>query len=138
MRLFRKKKADLNKFHMTRTLEEAVFLESMMNVLDKVQKGKEAATRDMFDLHVRNLKTERANNDRRQDKIELFVASGTLEMAKLVAQYAKEDADDLQDEACNEQKVNAIEQSKEFHKSKAGHVTTTKLYDTILWSVASN
>ena len=45
LRLFRKRKADLNELHMARTLEEAIFLETMMNSLDKVQDCKEDAAR---------------------------------------------------------------------------------------------
>lgn len=145
LRLFRKKKADLNEFHMQRTLEEAMFLESMMDALDRVQRAKETAARDIFDLHVRNLKTVRNNSQRRQEDVELLVASGTLEMAKLVVQYTDEDDNDQVEELRVNQKVEAIERSKEFRfendkkqGSSAKYVSTTKLYDTILWSVASN
>jgi len=137
MRLFRKKKADHNEFHMARTLEEAIFLESMMGVVDKVQTTKEEAARDMLDLHVRNLKEVRNTYDRHKDELELFAASGTLEMAKLVAQYTEEDLDDKEVENQTEENVGSIERSKIFD-AKERHVSTTKLYDTILWSVASN
>ena len=58
-RLYQKKKADLNEVHMAQTLEEAVYLESMMDVLDSVQAGKETAARELFELHIRNIKAQR-------------------------------------------------------------------------------
>lgn len=142
MRLFRKKKADLNEFHAARTLEEAVFLEGMMDGLDQVQTAKETAARELFDLHVKNLKEERNTRDRQQDELELFAASATLEMAKLVAQYTEAHGDETEMEHQAQEKVESIERGKNFDAINGGkgdkYLSTTKLYDTILWSVASN
>lgn len=138
LRLFRKKKADLNELHMARTLEEAVFLESMMDLVDKVQGAKEQAAKDMFTLHVQHLKQERNMNAERKQELELFVAAGTLEMAKMVAQYAEFYAIEQVEEAQADQDVERIERQKNFDESKAHQMNTSKLYDTILWSAASN
>ncbi|CAB9499765.1 histidine kinase PdhS [Seminavis robusta] len=138
VRLFRQKKADLNEAHMARTLEEAVFLESMMNDLDKIQRCKEDAALDMFDLHVKNLKMERDDNARRQQELELLAASGTLEMAKLVSQDTADDGLDRENDAQIEQRVDAIERKKDFESSTEQSMPTAKLYDTILWSVATD
>ena len=42
-RLYRKRKTDLNELHMAQTLEDAKYLESMMDVLDTLQAAKERA-----------------------------------------------------------------------------------------------
>jgi signal transduction histidine kinase len=132
-RLYQKKKADLNEVHMAQTLEEAVYLESMMDVLDSVQSGKETAARELFELHIRNIKAQREANAKREDNRALLMASATLEMAKLVARYTEEDREDKENEVELGEKVDAVERRKDFDAS-----SVSQLYDTVLWSVASS
>ena len=105
----------------SQTLEEAVNLETMMtNVLDKVQNSKEKAATQVFDLHVQKLEQEREHNERRQQEVAVFEAAGTLEMAKLVAQYTAEEANDHKNEAWAQQNVDTMERNKAFHNSSDG------------------
>lgn len=139
LRLYRKKKADLIESHMKQTMLEAEYIESMMNALDKVQNSKATAARELFDQHVANLKTERQDYERRQDDIELFAASGTLEMAKLLAQYTAEDVVDQESIDKVQQKVDTMERDKAFDSyTQNGIMSVSKIYDTVIWSVTSN
>lgn len=138
LRLYRKKKADLTESHMKQTLLEAEYIESMMNMLDTVQNSKEAAARELFNLHVTNLKIERGNNERRQDELELFVASGTLEMAKLVALYTAEGFGDQDHDEKVQEKVATMERKNDRANSKGRAVSLSRFYDTVLYSVTNN
>ena len=138
-RLFQKEKADLNELHMAQTLEEAMYLEATMVSLSKVQEVKENAARELFELHITNLKEERDNNERRSEELELFAASATLEMAKLVAHYSDEDNEDQEDEARRQQQVDAMERTKTFSDNKSiANATIGLLYDTVVWKAATN
>ena len=137
LRLFRKKKADLTESHMKQTLLEAEYIEKLMNTLDTVQSCKETAARELFDLHVTNLKSERKNNERRQDEMELLIASGTLEMAKLVAAYTAEGFDDQENDEKLQERVARMERKNNREISKGGGVSVSWLYDTVLYSATN-
>mmetsp|Transcript_7643 Transcript_7643/g.13463 ORF Transcript_7643/g.13463 Transcript_7643/m.13463 type:complete len:1267 (+) Transcript_7643:118-3918(+) len=138
-RLYRKQKSDLNEQHMTQTLEEAVYLDSMMNTLGNIQRVKEKAARELFNLHIVNLKEERENNERRNEELSLFAAAATLEMSNLVAHYIADDAEDQEEEAQTQQKVEATERSKDFHNTKQAHSAAIgQLFDTVVWGVTTN
>ena len=66
-RIYKKKLQDLNELQMAQNMEEAVYMESMLTLLDKVQSGKEAAAKDIFELHVQHLKDRRKSGVQRAE-----------------------------------------------------------------------
>jgi signal transduction histidine kinase len=139
-RVYQNKKANLNELHLAQTLEEAVYLDSMMDLLDSVQAGKETAARELFELHVSNLMAQREANSRRAADRALLRASTLLEIATVVALYTGDDAEDMEHEGRVRDKVDSMERRKDFYASSDNRVlsSVSKLYDTVLWSVANS
>jgi hypothetical protein len=131
-RLYQKKKSDLNEKHMAQTLNEAIYLESMMDVLDHVQTFKEGAARELFDLHVKNIKAARDSNEKRTEEINLFSAAGTLEMAKLVAQYFEQEAVDVARADEVQENVERAERTKDGAAFGHKAMSISQVYDTVL------
>jgi len=147
-RLFEKKKCQLNELHMTRMMEENVYLEKMLDLLDKIQAAKGEAARDVFELHVQNLRARQTCDYNRQEERDLFAASATIETANIVAIYAEEDGLEQDHETRLREKVNAMERRKQLtngqsvndenHNNNNRRHSTNQLYDNVLWSAASN
>jgi hypothetical protein len=131
-RLYQKMQADLNEKQLAQSLEEAVYLESMMGMLDSVQTFKEGAARELFDLHVKNIKAERNSNERRSEELDLFTAAGTLEMAKLVATYNTQDGDYIEGEVHVQEIVSRAERIKDGAAFGHKGMSISQVYDTVL------
>ena len=84
-RLYEKKKADANEYHMAQSIEEAQYLESVIGLLDKVQNGKEDAAKSLFALQVTQLKEAAASAQKRKNELEVFYARSKMEIAELTA-----------------------------------------------------
>lgn len=136
-RVYQKKIADSNEFHMTQNLEEAQYLEQIQDLLHGVQEGKERAARKIVELQVRHLKAASGKARERQLELDLFYASAKLEMAKLVTESFKEDMEDGDTELTKDQLVERLERRKDFEDSGAT-LSISELYDEILWSVAAS
>lgn len=134
-RLYHKKKSDLNELHMTQNMEEAMYLESMLDLLFKVQQGKESAARELFELHVGHLKEQRVTLERRNGELADLRADATLEMARVVAHYTEEEDDNLELEEQVRENVDSMERHKNFHAA-IPILSVSQLYDSVLWSVA--
>jgi hypothetical protein len=138
-RLYHKEKMDLNELHLAQNLEEAVYLESMLNLLDEVLAGKETAARALFELQIKGFNTQREANAKREVDLALFNASATLELAQVVAQHTEEDKGNEEDAGQVEENVAAMERRRDFHASASSKVTSvSQLYDMMLWSVATS
>lgn len=139
IRIFHKKKTDLNELHMAQHLEESVYLDKMMDLLDGVQVAKEKAAEDIFQLQLEDLKKQRENNDRRNRELEALNAECKIQMAKLVAHYVKDDDKNNEDEEEVKEGVESTERRKNFNASTSNVIiSVSQLYDTVLWSVALN
>ncbi len=138
-RIYEKKKADLNETHMAQTLEESSYLEAMMGLLDNVQIRKETAARELFYAHVEHVKAMKESAARRTAEMSEFSAASTMEMAKLVARYTDENADDAERELKIQERVDRSERRKGFEAAPGNEVMAVgKLFDTVIWSVATD
>jgi hypothetical protein len=138
-RLYHKKKTDLNELHLAQNLEEAVYLESTLNLLDEVLAGKETAARALFELQIKGFNTQREANAKREVDLALFNAAATLELAQVVAQHTEEDKGNEEDAGQVEENVAAMERRKDFYASASSKVTSmSQLFDMVLWSVATS
>lgn len=137
-RVYKKKLQDLNELHIAQNMEEAIYMESMLDLLEKVQVGKENAAKEVFELHVKNLKERQESETQRSQELIKFQADATVEIAKLVASYLKDDKENDEAFQAREEEVEAMERRK-THSSKAKEsISIGDLYDTVLWSVVKN
>ena len=135
-RLYEKKKSDVNEFYMAQCIEEALYLESVLGLLDKVQSGKEEAARSVLALQVEQLKTAAASAAERKNELELFYASSKLEMVKLMASCVDAEEEEQEMELGRQAMVDNLERCKEFKDNRAV-LSVSQLYDEVLWSVAT-
>jgi len=135
-RLFEKKKSHLNELHMSRTIEENAYLEKVLDMLDKIQKTKHNAAKEVFQLRVKGLREQQQEDTRRQEELDLFAASATIETANVLALYTEEDGLEIEKDRQLNEKVQRMERRKHFQGSDRD--TTTSLYDNVLWSAASS
>lgn len=134
-RLYQKKRTDLNELHMVQNTEEATYLESMLDLLTKIQKGKEAAARELFQFRVSNLKERRLQDKRREEELVNLRNQAALDLAKIVAHYTGEEDENMELEEQVRENVDSMERRKDFDSSI--HImSVSQLYDTVLWSVA--
>eukprot|EP00977_Amphora_coffeiformis_P016357 scaffold5022_cov158-Amphora_coffeaeformis.AAC.3 len=136
-RVYQKKIADSNEYHMTQNLEEAQYLEQIVRLLDGVQESKERAARKIMEQQVRHLRVAAGKARERQQELELFYASAKLEMAKLVAENFNVDMEDGEIELSKDQLVERLERRKGFEDNGAT-LSISELYDEVLWSVAAS
>jgi len=138
-RIYHKKKTDLNELHMAQNLEEAMYLETMIDLLDVVQEGKENAALELFQFQVQELKDQVRNNAKRVEEFNRFMAEAALEKARLEAHYLEEQFHDMEGDEKRNQQVDATESQKDFYATTENSVmSVSKLYDSVLWSVATN
>ncbi len=132
-RVYKKKLQDLNELHIAQNMEEA-----MLDLLDKVQTGKENAAKEVFELHVKNLKERQEADTRRSQELAKLQADATVEIAKLIASYLKDDNENDEAFQQKEEEVEAIERRKGQGNDGKQTVSVGELYDTVLWSVVKN
>lgn len=138
-RIFRKKEADMGEMNMVQNLEEATYLESLMTLLDEVQQAKEAAFDAHFQLQIRDLKEQQELLARQNVEIHEMRARSTIEIAELVARYTEEDLQDQEDFHKTSEKVESLERRKDLQATSSNTLlSVSDLYDTILWSVATD
>ncbi|KAL7540717.1 hypothetical protein ACHAWF_006778 [Thalassiosira exigua] len=141
-RMFRQKEANLNELHMAQNLEEAAYLESMFDLLNKVQTAKEEAVTASFQLQVQDIKNAKVAQSKRDQDIHDLQAEGLLEMTKLVAHYAAEQAQNNEDDLDISDGVARSERRKDFQAHQGGALeaiqSVSELYDSIIWSVATS
>lgn len=145
-RLYQKKEIDLNAMHAAQTLEEALYLESMLNLLDQIQSAKETAARELFDLRINYFKDQQEASNARSLALEELVIASSKQMAELIAQYTEEDGENEEDENAKDENIDAMEREKAYFASKTGGgsgsggntvMNISQLFDTVLWSVAT-
>ena len=138
-RIYRRKEANLNELHMAQNVEEAAYLESIVGMLDRVQAAKEAAATELFELQVDQLRRRREALVRRERDMHNLREEATLEMAKMVAHYVEEEAQNLERDKQIHEQVDRAERGKAFvAKSSNTVVAVSELYDTIIWTVATS
>lgn len=138
-RIYRQKESDMNEIHMAQNLEEAVYLETIISLLDGVQHAKETATNDVFKLQVENLRLVQEANLGRDNELKKLQADATLEIAKLVGHYVEEEMQNNEDDEQKGENISYFERRKDFRGTTSTVQTSiSDLYDTILWSVATS
>ena len=138
-RIYRRKEANLNELHMAQNVEEAAYLESIVGMLDRVQAAKEAAATELFELQVDQLRRRREALVRRERDMHNLREEANLEMAKMVAHYVEEEAQNLERDKQIHEQVDRAERGKAFvAKSSNTVVAVSELYDTIIWNVATS
>lgn len=137
-RVYRKKVQDLNELHIAQNLEEAIYMESMLDLLDKVQAGKETAAKEVFELHVKNLRDRQESDTRRSQELTNLRADATVEIAKLVALYCEDKQENDEALQKREEEVEAMERRKSNVSQGKHPVSIGELYDTVLWPVVKN
>ena len=138
-RIYRNKESNLNELHMAQNLEEAVYLEAIIDLLERVQVAKEDAATEMFQLQVQDLKDRRKSLGIREKNLSELRAASTIEMAKLVAHYVEENAQNNEDDEQTMENVATTERGKDFRANPQNTVVcVSELYDTIVWSVATS
>lgn len=137
-RVYKKKLQDLNELHIAQSMEEAIYMEQMLDLLDKVQGGKETAAKEIFDLHVQKLKGRQEADTRRGQELANFQADATKQIAQLVATYVHDDKDNESSFQRREEEVDAMERRKGFNGKSRQSCSVGELYDTVLWSVVKN
>lgn len=115
-RVYQKKLGDLNELHMAQNFEEAIYLESMVEILDRIQAAKETAAREIFELDIQNFRKLQDLNSRRLEELKEFAAEAALKMSKLVAYYTQENAQDQEDSNEQNEKVERMERHKQGRK----------------------
>ena len=138
-RVYKKKLQDLNELHIAQNMEEAIYMESMLELLDKVQSGKETAALEIFELDVQHIKQRQQGESRRAEELAKFQADATVKIAALVATYVHDDKEGDESFQMKEEEVDAMERRKGHNtKGKMQAVSVGELYDTVLWSVVKN
>lgn len=138
-RIFRKKEADINELNMMQNYEEAVYLESIINLLDRVQEAKEIAANEIFKLQIGDLKRQQEIILKQEEELNKFKAEATVEITKLVAKYVEEGMQEVENDNTVTEYVESSERTKDFIASSSNTLMNiSKLYDTILWSVATS
>jgi hypothetical protein len=138
-RLYEKKVRDIKELHQAQHLEEAAYLDRMLDMMEMIQSEKERAAREVFELQVQHFQQQRLSNVKRKCELNELVADAKKEMARILAVSTLEVANQEEDDNLREEQVERTERRKTFEASpKEQIMSVSRLYDLVLWSVASN
>ena len=80
-RIHKKTLQDLNQLCIAQNMEEAIHMESMLDLLEMVHAGKEDAAKEIFKLTVEHLKDRQEADTRRASESSKFQADATAQLA---------------------------------------------------------